>query len=479
MGVSESVHQPSVCISRTTFLMKKKHDRRSPHPVRGRNPVTQTPEWPIFLAIVLCAAVLPAYFFQPVVSLNQGLGWDGVIYYQMVIQAFNGDEIAQRAPFAYRQLLPRLVALLVDEPSPAAVITVFKSLNVSAAVLASCLILFLLRFFVADWRLRVAIAVLYPLHAQGYVRFTYLLPIQTDAITFLCLTAVLIGMHYSRTQPSQWRWPLSVVFLLAVLTRPSTLVWSLAVFFCVVPGTKGSWWKRHVITRLRHQRLAFFLPFLVALAGFFFVRHTVVVTGYFGEEQQYGSLWAFYLASAQQIIANWPIFLYGVFLAFGPAVIIVLWQWRAVWALLQTQRHWVFILGFQIGVAFMVEPQRMLLYAFPIYAVLLAVAIQHAGDALYRKKLLCTLLVIAQCISQRLFWTLPHQIDYPVPEMVPPDYPLQLPHLFTPFTNDFLLYDIMLPYAREQFVHASLLSYVLFSAVMLIWLIFPRNPSKR
>ena len=434
-------------------------------------------EWLTFAAIVLCGGVVPAYFFQPPVSLQQGLGWDGVVYYEMVVQAFNGEEIAQRAPFVYRHSLPRLVALLIDTPTPSAVIGAFKVINVSAAILASCFILFLLRFYITDWRVRVGVAVLYPLHTLGYLRFTFLSSVTTDSVALLCLAGALVGMHYLRTRPEQeWRWSLllAAAFLLAVLMRPShTLLWSLAVPFCVAPGNTGSWWERHVIIRLLYcRRLVFFLPFLVALAGYLWTRHDINVTGYYGQGQQ-ESMLSFYLAA---IVRNMHIkkLLYATFLSFGPALIIVLWQWRAIYDLLQRHWHWLFLLVFQVSFGILVgDMQRMMIYAFPIYALLLAWAVQQRWEALSVKPLLITILLVAQLISQRVFWALPSHVPFAHPDMTPADYPLQLPLLFTPFSSDILIYDLVIVnYTREPLINTALTQYVLFSIIMMIYLLF-------
>ncbi len=436
-------------------------------------------EWGGMVALLLLVTVASA-LFQDVYSVYEGLGHDGRVYYQMALQAFNDQPFEQRTTFVYRQFTPWLAAAIAGQMSE--IFPIFKYIGVTSAIITSFLLLLLLRYFINDWRLRLFLAALYPLHFMGPLRYSFFSPISTDPIMLLAITALLLVAQHFRSYPKDRNMCLVAATLfvfISVLTRSSSLPFALLLFFAISFSPSATTVRDKLWEKIAHVRPLLFVPFIAGLVAYFYVRQQAVVTGHYGAEFYNNHPYSLLLYNFNRLYTL-PLmhYLQYIYTVWGPLFVLLLWQYRFVFNFLSN--HWhitIFIVIPMIYATF--AGDRQLIMTFPAYLILLGIVIQDKSDILKEKKWLCVVLIIAQLIAQRVFWTMP--IDIPdEPQFTSPDTPIAFPHLFTPFTSDFHFYDMLAPENRGFYGHIVVAQHLLFSFFALIFLsdVYKRHSGK-
>ena len=121
---------------------------------------------------VLLAVWLTGFATQQRISRAHGQGWDGVHYYAVAEQLSRGEIPEANAPFVYRVGTPFLASLLPGDD----LLRNFAIVNWVACLLAVALLLVWLRPYVADWRVRSLLAVLFIIPWHAPLRFVHFYP---------------------------------------------------------------------------------------------------------------------------------------------------------------------------------------------------------------------------------------------------------------------------------------------------------------
>src|SRR2546425_3465106 len=201
--------------------------------------------WAIGLAIValpLMAAITPT------ITLNDGLGGDGVFYAQMA-RAFREQRPSMvEAPWLYRIFPSALVAFMPFDVRSGFVVLDALSLVGSAAAL----VVLLHRYGITGWRL--VLAIVWWLALPLGMRTVLYYPVLTEALGFLLLLVLLIAAL-------DGRWTLFALALVAaVLTRENLLM--------LVPFA----WRANLRLGIVRATSLTALATLPAVAAFFLVR---------------------------------------------------------------------------------------------------------------------------------------------------------------------------------------------------------------
>ena len=429
-------------------------------------------EW-LALAVILFLVVLISGHFQERMETNYGRGWDGIHYFNTAYQIFEGETVSGQVPFVYRQLVPWLVAKFSSHPSE--FLDVATNLNVFFGVVAAFLSLLLLRGFVRDWRIRVFVVSLYPLLYTGAIRYSSWLSFDTYPFAHLSAVAVFLALqriHENRKstgQAGKWYCLLTAALFFTTLNRSSGAVLIVVLPFCLLTPTD---WKKSLQILKKHLFLMA-APAAAILAAIIVVRQAEVTGSWVGDRGG-DSFFLFFMAVVYE--KSMLMYAHSVFTAFGPLLILLVWQYRTVFDFLS--RHLHFLMAVVLYVAYGsgadVEPHMRIIYI--IYLILLGIVIEDKLPTLLNKKITMTALLIGQAISHRLFWTLP--INPPPGAVLKYEDPWPVT-FFTPLTNDFMFFLTTVEFNPVPlFGLMILMQYLLFSALILVGLVLPSRQEK-
>src|SRR5258706_10373148 len=139
------------------------------------------------ILVVFLITNVASEIYQPHITLNRGQSFDGVFYFKVAYQMAQGSKIKTDGPFVYRIGTPFLVSVFFAHD----LLFGFKAINIIANLVATLLLIFWLRLFLPDWRIRSLLVILFIVTWHGPVRFTIYDPTYTDPWLFVFL---LIGM---------------------------------------------------------------------------------------------------------------------------------------------------------------------------------------------------------------------------------------------------------------------------------------------
>lgn len=330
--------------------------------------------WLVFLAFVLVAGLSLA--FQKPLTYHDGQGWDGVSYFQLAQQLAHHQRPSAIGPFAYRLGTPWLVALLF----PQQLLLGFKVVNLAACVLSTLyLALWLRRWVQTPWiRLALVLAFLTQWHAP--LRFTAHYAAYTDPWLFVFLLGVLLCTPFPQQEG------VAVLAagggcLLGTLFREAVVVVPLAAFL----ASRGRAW----------------LPLLAGLAGIALTHALAIQSDSYSFARTVGQ-WAYNKPL--------PVYLHGLLIAFGPALVLPIYFWRTAKAWLQENPIQAWTLGgfLLLGWVGGSDTERIVYWAMPVVYALFGVILET--HALPKSFLIA--LAALQLLSHRVFMTLP---DFPGP----------------------------------------------------------------
>jgi hypothetical protein len=357
-------------------------------------------EYALVIAVVVAIQAL-SFSTQERISVNRGRGYDGSNYYQLAEQFAAGERPTGVSRFA-RRLGTSFLAAVV---APHDLMTAFQSINACAAFASALLFLAWLRRYVGSWWLRIALVVVYATHWLQLVRFTTYYPVLTDACAQACCFAGLHCIASYENSPDRWKVAaVAAIGIVGVCFREVVLLVPLAFVFARNPGIRYLG-RFPYIALANPPRLAHWIP--LALAGGALALLDVFVVATDPEFAASDHLLTRALSrSALTYVAGWMA-------AFGPALFLLLFDWRQALAFLLRHR-WLsaYVLGVAaIGWAGSLESERHALnWAAPVVYVLIGHSLQRHCTTL-RHSAVLVVIVLAQLLVGRVFWSIPQPAD--------------------------------------------------------------------
>ncbi len=356
----------------------------------------------IILAVgVLVLASLFFARYQEQMTYNNGLEWDGQYYAKITRDLADGQRPETAPPFVYRIGVPFVASLLGSD-----VIQSWRIIGILATVLTLVLLYILLTLHVEQQWVRFVLLLFFLLNFKSAVRGVWSAPVETDYFDKLFLILGLIVLHRIR----KGGWTLPHALLLTVITFAGFLcreiVGALAVTALFAGNPIGCEARRF---RVRFPPVMAILPLLGATAAFVLIK--MIVTPLPGGGFARTAIGWLYNKSLPDYLLAW-------FIAFSPALILPLYDWRNTLKYLLANQYIVVyltifaILGWIGGSA----TYRLLYWAMPAVLILVGLALQNMTELLNRNWLFIFLCSVSILISQRVFWLHP---DYPGGESRP------------------------------------------------------------
>jgi hypothetical protein len=393
---------------------------------------------------------IASFRFQNRLTYNSGKGWDGVAYYNIAEQFSHRQLPNADAPFVYRIGTPFLASLIAGGD----LLTAFWIINVLANAVTVFLLWVFFRMHFRDWRIRIALLILFMTQWHGPIRFVYLYPVYIDPIFFVLLITGLILVTKLKSSFSVGSIvALAALMFIGVAFREALLMVALTVPFIVNPITTDLLQWKHMKQKLfTPVRVSFLLPLVAGICG-------LAVTHLLATQSNGYS----FLRTAQRWAYAKPLpgYILAWFIAFGPVLAVTLYDIRGCCAFLMRQQHLlIFILGFSalawVGGS---DTDRILYWSMPVVYVLIGKAIERQYALLRSVQILATL-VILQAISQRIFWATP-------------DFPNLFSHkvpFLTHIGRECPMLDLYSYHAYQGVQSVSLLQYALCTIVILLCL---------
>lgn len=382
----------------------------------------------VVILLVFLVANVASQVWQTPISHGGGKGWDGVIYFEVAKQFSEGKLPQTLAPYVYRVGIPFLVALFFKGD----LLLGFKVINVVGNLITTILLVLWLRPYIDNWKLRALLVTLFLIQWHGPVRFVYFYPALPDPWLFPILLVGLIGIQRIASRPGFVTiCGLGLVAFVGVLVREVAFVIPVALLFATnpIPPLREA---LSALTTLQISRvvkrppIAFLIPLAFGALGFLVAR--VIASQTNAYSFLYASLdWAY----KKQLLA----YLHAWFIAYGPVIALLVYNWRRVFAFLSANQYLcIYLLAFAvlawIGGA---ETERYLFWAMPVVYLLVGISMEEHG-ALLRSIPLAAVLIVSQAISQRLFWTIPNYPNEfpvtPIPVLTIPSSRCQLFDLY-------------------------------------------------
>jgi len=409
---------------------------------------------PAELLIILVAFLLvnaASQAFQMPVSLNGGRGWDGVEYYSMAEQLAEGKLPAAAAPYVYRVGTPFLASLFFKND----LLLGFKVINIVGNLITVILLTLWLRLYLPDWRIRAFLVCIFMAQWHGPVRCVYWHPVYTEPWSLAFLLMGLLGIQQAATKPEFGKVGcLAFISFLGVAFREVCLIMPIALLFATNPVRAAAPLAESdqptVSQMIRRVPTAFFFPLAIALLSWFAVLYLVTPTSNYSYIKRAVS-WG-YNQSLALYVHSW-------FVAYGPIVVLLLYNWRRTGSFLWTNQ---FMLVYLIGIAVLAwisgtDTVKFLFWAMPVFYLLVGRAIEDNKELLTLP--LIVVLVLSQLISERVFWPIP---DYPN------EYSGGL-ILFTLIGSKIQYLDLLPSHGSRGIQIFSFLQYLAFSTLILAW----------
>ncbi len=404
------------------------------------------------VAVVVLLIQLVSALTQQRIDVNEGRGFDGTVYHAVAEQLSEGERPSGESRFARRLGTPFLAALLGSGD----LIRSFTIVNAVASVVSALLLLLWLRWYVSSPWLRVALVAVYATHWLQLTRFTFFYPVLVDACAQTCCFAGLNCIAWYERKPG--RWPvvaISLVSVAGVLFRELVLLIPLAFLFARNPQVA------HRIgfpyfRASNFPRLGQWVPLALAVAALAFAARFVIPS-----DPAFSAVTHLENRAYSRSLVT---YLLGWLIAFGPALFVVLFDWRPAVEFLSKHRAvLVHLLGVAaVGWAGSLESERHALYwAAPIVYVLVGRSVERHGFV-FKSWTLIAALIVAHAIGGRLFLTTPQPVD---------NYKERQPAIvLTPVGPDASYLHLFPNYVEPAQVWVQWGQYLLLGGVFMIWM---------
>ncbi len=417
----------------------------------------------LFLSVTLVCAK-----FQPLVSHNEGFGWDGVHYARMTVQMSAGRRPTEWMAYIHRLGPPYLVSLLpIREVSD--IRDHFQMLAILANAAVVVLLAFFLRAHVQNAFCRLLAIGLFVTHWLSPVRLAWYAPVHVDYLANVCLVlGLLLAEASARRRSRALALLLTLLALLAMTVHNTFVVVALAYCFTCNPIGRR---REHVDARegaVATRRPIFpplaALPFMACVAGIIAVRWYALELDPVENR--------FQLPKAVQIPPLRRLWDYPLvwFIVFGPAMALLLFDVRHVLRFLVEHQHLaVYVLAYAaLGLVGSTDAERYLFWAFPVVYLLIALAVERHAPRLRQRPVVATLVAIlllgGQSLTHRVFWSLPDGASTP-----------PWPPLLTPWGSQFPIAHLSTYAGDRAVLILMLVEYTIWAAALLCLLMLRRT----
>lgn len=311
--------------------------------------------------------------------------WDSDEYYLMAQQLAAGETVTAAAPYAYRKLAPWVVAQCCAGDIQSG----FLMLNLAAGTALAALLVVWLRGFVRSAGIRLVIVAAFALQWHAPLRFAFYYPAYVDPLFQVFLIAALIvGEKLTGTSSAAAGVAYAALVAAGTFAREVMVIVPLCALLAALVARRS----------LRHWGW----PALALLAGL-----AALLAARLGTDPRGGYRFldaiALHLMNkpAESLALVW-------FIAFGPLLAVVLFDWRATLAFLARRLDLALL-----PLAFVVlshvgghDTERYLFWAMPVVYLLIAQSLER-HQALVSAPLIAGLLLVSQIVSQRVLWPVP------------------------------------------------------------------------
>lgn len=386
---------------------------------------------------------------QPIISRQRGLAWESTDYYKVALDFREGRTPRGPGHWVSRIGVPFLASILPGKD----LIGNFRVVNIVANALTTLLLVYWLRFFIGSWKVRMLLILLFLLPFNSMARRVYYAPVMLDHWEKFFLLAGLMCLHKMKDWSARRAIGLiSLITAVGVTFRGITMLIPLSVLFSRNP------------IQFNREKFTFgirewppgtlYLPLLAGVLGIVFCNLVTI-----SESSTIGTMRLMGRFVYEMLLTTYVL---AWFIAYGPILALVIYNWRSGLALLwENQSLFVFLLCVLvfawIGGA---SANRYAQWAFPIVYVLMGRAVMEHSREL-KSAAFVFVLAVSQIIAQRVFMIWPDH---------PSDAPAVLP-LFTPLGNYVPLLDVLgIGTSVSNFI--ALNQYLLFTVCTLLYLYY-------
>lgn len=397
----------------------------------GKRKITVLQE--LVVVTLLFISICLIYKGQPRISYNEGKGWDGIYYYDMVEQIQSGSfPLSGKLPFIKRVGVQLLVGYFsnisgMDINDSALII------NLSAIYIIVILLVFWLRKFIETPWIRLMMIFGFMMAWHVHLRLAFYNPVGTDnwgAVWLLAGLLMLNRLRETYNAISSFKFSevigFSLIVGIGVFFRETNSILAIAPFMILNPVTTTSLsgamqkseisrqFRRLVDTYFRPASLVLLIPLLVVVLANKLVSGLIQINDL--DNYSY-----FSAASKTFYTKSLPEYLLGIFNAYGPLFVLLPFfrdQYKSF--LLQRQElTFLLIISFVLGYVGAGGTERItFMSGFPILFILLAISVKTIFYTSQRWWLY--ILLFLQTIAYRFYWNVP-------------DYPNETNHVPVPF----------------------------------------------
>jgi hypothetical protein len=402
----------------------------------------------VALSILFFALLAIYYVTQDPITFNNGKGFDGVKYVDIVEQLRAGEPIAGPAPFVYRLATPYLVALL-----PFTILTSYFIVNSIFALISGLLLFYWLKETLANAWISFGFVIFLFLHWQASLRFTVFYPADCDP---LAIIFVMLGLIVLQKLNKNFSWKKLSLFTVLVFVGIFQREFILSLAFGMPFLGKCSSYKNNYIninkTLFTRNIKAFLIVFCVGLLGIWFT-HLLVNT----VENGYGFLHAIYRWMHQKSVFQ---LLAGFYYTLGILLIFPFLFYKSALKVFKSHLYLLPIFAIALILSWISggDTERFILWYCPIYFLIIGHVLVDHKDFFLRKRIVVPI-VLSLLLTLRVFWQIPQ--FYLDNEGV--SYPF-----FAVFGTDNFV-NILSTHAKKWVTTVNLLLYLLLSLYFVYW----------
>jgi hypothetical protein len=319
---------------------------------------------------------------------------DASHYYEMARNFASGERPTAEAPFVYRIGMPWLVSKGWPGNPPLG----FRNLNLISSLALAPLLTVWFRVGIQRMGIRLLMVALFAAAWHGPVRYMYYNAGYVDPL-FMVFTLVGLILCQTISVSSLSLVGFTLVSFAGALVREVAIILPISALWALPNQARNfpAQWLPTCWSAL--------LPIGASAAAVYYTHRIALVTGsrsYLG-------------AVAQWIRKPITSYLVAWFTAFGPALSILIFDFRAVYTDLRNHRLWlVFLLSCAV-LAFIggSDTERFVFWSMPIVYMLLGRAVERCFSILRSPGIAATL-ILAQCVSARVFWAIPDTSTSPL-----------------------------------------------------------------